>query len=134
MICQSAVGHDWGRSKTANQAFVTTSRRVRLLGSDDEGFEKEEKLRTRLLSQHPSGWGSWQSHDEGFEKEEKLRTRLLYQDFASSLLSIPFREETNWVALVNEVKTRTSLLSQNILGSMWNLPPAGREVLGKKQK
>jgi hypothetical protein len=78
VIWQSAVGHDWERSKTANQAFVTTPRWVGLLASHDEGFEKEVRLRTRLLSQHPTGWGSWQSHDEGFEKEKKLRTRLLY--------------------------------------------------------
>jgi hypothetical protein len=57
VIWQSAVGHAWGRSKTANQAFVTTPRWVGLLASNDEGFEKEEKLRTRLLSQHPSGVG-----------------------------------------------------------------------------
>jgi hypothetical protein len=94
---------------------------------------EEVKLRTRLLSQHPRWVGLLASRDEGFEKEEKLRTRLLYQDFAFSLLSIPLREEQIGVALVNEVKTHTSLLSQNILSFMWN-PPAGREVLGKKQK
>jgi len=121
VIWQSAVGHDWGRSKTANQAFVTTPRWVRLLASHDEGFEKEVKLRTRLLSQYPAGWGCWQghdegfekevkprtrllsqhpsgwgsrqSHDEGFEKEEKLRTRLLYQGFAS--ISSAFHCERN---------------------------------------
>jgi hypothetical protein len=61
--------------------------------------------------------------------EPGFYTRLRFH-----LLSIPLREEQIGVALVNEVKTRISLLSQNILGSMWNLPPAGREVLGKEAK
>jgi hypothetical protein len=67
-------------------------------------------------------------------KKKKTANQAFIPRVRFHLLSIPLREEQIGVALVNEVKTRTSLLSQNILGSMWNLPPAGREVLGKEAK
>ena len=72
------------------------------------GWQKKKSWELGFYHNIPLG-GQSLSHDDDLNKKKNCEPGFCTKT------SLPvFKRATNWVALVNEVKTRTSLLSQNL--------------------